>query len=138
MGICGYHVHKQRSSHGGGEPPARTHDVRCHDLHFFVTTGLLLLVRHGLTTATSRARVLATSAQVPVVTQTTVSADLLQALKVVTQLGLHVVGQDLHVLARSEVLLPVEEPVGNLELLRSLEDVDNALELIRVQLTRTA
>lgn len=103
-----------------------------------MTTGLLLLVRHSLTTATSRARVLATSTQVPVVTQTTVSADLLQALKVVTQLGLHVVGQDLHVLARREVLLPVEEPGGNLELLRSLEDVDNALELVRVQLTRAA
>lgn len=70
-------------------------------------------------------------------TETTVGTDLLQALKVVTQLSLNVVRQNLRVLAGGEVLLSVKEPGGNLELLRRLEDVDNALKLIRVEFTGT-
>lgn len=100
-------------------------------------SNLLLLVRDGATTATSRTSVLTTRTQVPKVTQTTVDAHLLHTLEVVTQLSLHAVRKHLGVLAGSEVLLTVKEPVGNLELSRGLEDVDNALKLIRVQLTRT-
>lgn len=63
--------------------------------------------------------------------------DLLQTLEVITQLGLNVVRQDLRILASCEVLLPIQEPCGNLEFLRRLENVDNTLQLIRVQLTST-
>lgn len=70
-------------------------------------------------------------------TETTVDAHLLHTLKVLTDLGLHVVRQNLRVLAGSEVLLPVQEPAGDLELLGSLEDVDDTLKLIRVKLTST-
>lgn len=41
------------------------------------------------------------------------------------------------VLAVSHVLLSVQEPLGNLEVLGLLDDVDDALELVRVQLTGT-
>lgn len=98
---------------------------------------LLLLVGHSATAATRRTGVLATSTEVPVVTETTVDAHLLHALEILTQLGLNAVREQLSVLAGGEVLLPVKEPVGDLELGRRLEDVDNALELIRVQLTST-
>lgn len=57
---------------------------------------------------------LTTDAQAPVVTETTVSADLLEALEVVTELGVDAVGEDLAVLAVDDVALPVEEPAGDL------------------------
>ena len=51
-------------------------------------------------------------------TQTTVGTNLLQTLKVITELGLDVVRQDLRVLTCREVLLSVKEPRRDLELLR--------------------
>ena len=57
---------------------------------------------------------LAADAEAPVVTETTVSADLLQALEVLTELGVDTVGEDLVVLAVDNVALPVEEPGGDL------------------------
>ena len=42
--------------------------------------------------------------------ETTVSADLLQALKVVTELGVDTVSKNLGVLAVDNVALPVKEP----------------------------
>ena len=47
-------------------------------------------------------------------TETTVSADLLQSLEIVTELAIDTVGQDLAVLAIDDISLPVEEPAGNL------------------------
>lgn len=102
----------------------------------FEMHNLLLLVSHCTTLATSRTGVLTTGTEVPVVTQTTVSADLLQTLKVIAELGLDVVRQNLRVLTGREVLLSVKEPRRNLELLRRLKDVDNTLQFIRVELTR--
>jgi hypothetical protein len=61
---------------------------------------------------------LTTGTEVPVVTQTTVGTNLLQTLKVITELGLDVVRQDLRVLTSREVLLSVKEPRRDLELLR--------------------
>jgi hypothetical protein len=58
--------------------------------------------------------VLTTDAEAPVVTETTVSADLLEALEVLTELGVDTVGEDLRVLAVDNVALPVEEPGGDL------------------------
>jgi hypothetical protein len=48
------------------------------------------------------------------VTETTVSADLLQALKIVTELAVDTVGEDLAVLAIDDIALPVEEPAWDL------------------------
>jgi hypothetical protein len=58
--------------------------------------------------------VLSTDTEAPVVAETTVSADLLEALEVVTELGVDTVGEDLAVLAIDNVALPVEEPAGDL------------------------
>jgi hypothetical protein len=58
--------------------------------------------------------VLTTDTEAPVVTETTVSADLLQALEIVTELGGDTVGEDLAVLAIDDITLPVEEPGGDL------------------------
>ena len=64
--------------------------------------------------ATSGLGVLTTDTETPVVTETTVGTDLLEALKVVTELGVDTVGEDLRVLAVDNVALPVEEPGGDL------------------------
>jgi hypothetical protein len=58
--------------------------------------------------------VLTADTEAPVVTETTVSADLLQALEIVTELGGDTVGEDLAVLAIDDITLPVEEPGRNL------------------------
>lgn len=78
---------------------------------------------------------LTTGTEVPVVTETTVSTDLLETLKVVTDLTLDVVREHLRVLTSSKVLLSVKEPLWDLELLGRLQDVHNALKLVRVELT---
>jgi len=77
--------------------------------------------------------VLTTDTEAPEVTQTTVSADLLEALEIVTQLGVDGVGDELAALAVNNILLPVQEPRRDLELLRVLDDRYNPLKLVRVQ-----
>jgi hypothetical protein len=79
--------------------------------------------------------VLTTDTETPVVTQTTVSADLLQALKVIAELRVDTVGEDLRVLAIDNVALSVEEPSGDLVLGGVLDDGDNTLKLLRGELT---
>jgi len=69
---------------------------------------------NGLSTPASSLGVLAADTEAPVVTETTVSADLLEALEVLTELGVDAVGEDLGVLAVDNVALPVEEPGGDL------------------------
>lgn len=71
---------------------------------------------------------LATDSETPVVTQTTMGADLLQALEILAQLGLHLVSEDLRVLAIGDVALSVEEPSGDFVLGGVLDDGDDALE----------
>jgi hypothetical protein len=68
----------------------------------------------------------------PVVTDTTVAADLLQKLQVITKLGVQGVGQQLHILAVALVLLSVEEPVRNLVLARVLHDADELVDLVLI------
>ena len=41
------------------------------------------------------------------------SADLLQALQIITKLAVDIVGEDLGVLAIDNITLPVEEPCGD-------------------------
>ena len=57
--------------------------------------------------------------------------DLLESLQVLPQLVLQLIGQDLRVLAVANVLLPVEEPVGDLVLPGVLHDRDHAINLGR-------
>lgn len=59
--------------------------------------------------------------------------DLLQALEIITELRVDTVGQDLAVLAVDDVLLPVEEPGGDLELCGVLHDGDYSLEFVGVE-----
>ena len=72
-----------------------------------------LLLRHtdGTAATTGCLCVLAADAEAPVVTQTAVSADLLQTLKVITELGVDTVGQNLRVLAINNIALTVEKPL---------------------------
>jgi hypothetical protein len=71
--------------------------------------------------------VLTTDTEAPVVTETTVGADLLQALKILTELGVDTVGDDLRVLAIDNVTLSVEEPGRDLVLRGVLDDGDDTL-----------
>lgn len=80
---------------------------------------------------------LTTDTETEVVADTTVGLDLLQALKVITELRVDVVREELRALAVNNVALPVQEPSGDLELSRVLEDGDDALKLVRVELTST-
>jgi hypothetical protein len=70
------------------------------------------------------------------VTQATVSPDLLEPLQVIAQLHVERVGHHLRKLAVLVVLLPVEHPVGNLELARVLHDGHKPLNLLGSQLAR--
>lgn len=98
---------------------------------------LLLADTHGTTAATSRLGVLATHAQAPGVAQTTMHADLLHALQVLAELVVQAVGKQLRVRAVDDVLLTIQEPLGNAVLQRVLHDRDNTLKLVGGQLTGT-
>lgn len=65
------------------------------------------------------------------------NAYLLQTFKVLTHLRVKLVGKQVTVFTIDDILLPVDEPVGDLELARVLHDGDDSLELIRVELTST-
>lgn len=113
--------------------PSRQRKTQCAS----PLTTLLLGDTDGTATATSRLGVLTTDTETPVVTETTVSADLLQALQIITELGVDTVGENLRVLAVDNVALSVEEPGGDLVLGRVLDDGDDTLELFRGKLTST-
>ena len=70
-------------------------------------------------------------------TETTVRADLLQALEILTELGVDTVGDDLRILAIGDVALSVEEPGGDLVLGRVLDDGDDTLEFFGGDITST-
>lgn len=96
---------------------------------------LLLADTDGAATATGGLGVLSTDTETPVVTETTVGADLLQALEILTHLAVQVVGDNLGVLAIGDVALSVQEPGGDLVLGRVLEDGDDTLKLFGGKLT---
>jgi hypothetical protein len=77
---------------------------------------LSLLLGHtdSATATTGRLGVLAAHAEAPIVSETTVGTDLLEALKIFAELAVDAVGEDLGVLAVDNVALPVEEPGGDL------------------------
>lgn len=76
----------------------------------FSLSTLLLGDTDSPTATTSGLGVLTTDTQAPVVSETTVSADLLQALEIITELGVDTVGENLGVLAVDNVALSVKEP----------------------------
>jgi hypothetical protein len=98
---------------------------------------LLLGDTDGPTPTTGGLGVLTTDTETPVVTKTTVSADLLQALEIITELGVDTVGENLVVLAIDDIALSVEEPGGNLVLGGVLDDGDDALKLFGGEFTGT-
>ena len=67
--------------------------------------------------------------------KTTVRVDLLQALEIVTELGVEAVGNDLRESAIDDVLLPIEEPGGDLVGERVGNDGDDLLNLLLGELT---
>jgi hypothetical protein len=79
--------------------------------------------------------VLTTDTETPVVSETTVSADLLEALKILTELGVDTVGENVGVLAIDDIALSVDEPCRDLVLGGVLEDGDDSLELFGGELT---
>lgn len=70
-------------------------------------------------------------------TKTTVSTDLLQALEIVTKLGVDTVGENLGVLSIDDIALSVEEPGWDLVLSWVLDDGDDSLELFGGEFTGT-
>jgi len=102
-------------------------------------TYLTLLLRHthGPAPTTSCLGVLATHAEAPVVTQTTMRTDLLQSFQIVTELRVDTVGEDLRVLTIHNIALSVEEPAGDLVLCGVLDDGNDALEFFRGEFTGT-
>lgn len=87
------------------------------------------------TLTASGLRVLATHTKAPVVAEATVAPHPLEALEILTQLLFENVGVGLNVLAVLDVLLSVEEPIGDLELSRVLDDGEDLVNLIVGKLT---
>jgi hypothetical protein len=98
-------------------------------------TTLLLRDTDSPSTSSSGLGVLATDTESPVVTETTVGTDLLQALEIFTELGVDTVGEDLAVLAIDDIALTIEEPGWDLVLGGVLDDGDNPLELFGGEFT---
>merc|ERR1712045_487872 len=71
----------------------------------------------------------------PVVTQTPVSADLLQTFQILTKLVIQTVGHHLAGLAVLDVALSVQEPIGDLVLARVSHDGFELLNLFLAELT---
>ena len=74
----------------------------------------------------------------PVVAKTTVDANLLEPLQIVTERRLEAVRVHVHSLASLVVLLPVEEPGREAVVLRLLDDLDDLLNLLRGELAGAA
>ena len=99
-----------------GVPPNNLLKISNEDNLFLLGhTDSLALVAGGL-------GVLAPDPEAPVVTETTVGADLLEALEVLTELVVEEISQNLGCLAVLGVALPVEEPVGDLVLAGILQE----------------
>ena len=77
---------------------------------------LLLGDTDGFPLVSSGLGVLTSDTEAPVVTEPTVSPDLLESLKILTELVVKDVGHDLGGLAILDVPLPVEEPIRDLVL----------------------
>jgi hypothetical protein len=79
--------------------------------------------------------VLTTDTDTPVVTETTMSTDLLQTLEIITVLGVKNVGDNLRGLTIDNILLSVKEPSRDLILGRVLENGDDTFQFFGRKLT---
>lgn len=106
----------------------------------YISRRLTFLLRHTNRSppTTGRLGMLPTNAQAPVVPETTVCPDFLQALQVLAQLTLHAVRQHLAILAIHDIPLPIEEPRGDLVSGRILDDGDDAFEFFGCDFASTA
>ena len=110
---------------------------------------ILLLGRdtHRLAEAARGLGVLSTHLQVPVVAETTVGTrneqeaeplpHLLQAVQILTEISLEVVGHDLLELASLHVLLSVQEPLGDVVLQRVGNHSNDLINFFVAQFTST-
>jgi len=92
-------------------------------------TALLLRYTNSAPSAASGLCVLSTHTNTQVMTDTTVSPDLLQTLKVISELDIQSVRRELCSLSISDIFLSVEEPVGDLELTRVRENGNHLLNV---------
>lgn len=91
----------------------------------------------GSALAASGLSVLTTDADTPPVAHTTVATDLLQTFNILTQLGVDGVSNNMAVSTVTVILLSVQEPVGDLVVLGGLDDLNDAINLVGLQLTST-
>merc|ERR1719402_978943 len=96
---------------------------------------LLLGDTDGATSPASGLGMLTADTDTPVVTQTTMGTDLLQALQILTKLVVQKVRKYLRGLTVLNVLLPVKEVVWDLVLAWVADDGDDLLDLILCQFT---
>jgi hypothetical protein len=66
---------------------------------------------------------------------TPVSADLLQSLQIFTKFVIESIGEELRVLSIDNILLSVEEPVGNFVLSGVLDDGDDTFKFLSRKFT---
>merc|ERR1719219_137271 len=90
---------------------------------------LLLGDTNSAAASSSRLRVLTAHSETPVMTKTPMSPDFLQSLQILTHLVVETIGQDLAEFAVFNILLSVEEPVGDLVLTRVVHDRDYTFDL---------
>jgi len=70
-------------------------------------------------------------------TKTTMSTNLLQALQIVTKLGIDTIGEDLRILTIDDIALTIEEPGWDFVLSRILDDGNDSLEFFGGEFTST-
>jgi len=90
---------------------------------------LLLGDTNSAAASSGRLRVLTAHSETPVMTKTPMSPDFLQSLQILSHLVVETIGQDLAEFAVFDVLLSVEEPVGDLVLTRVVHDRDYTFDL---------
>lgn len=127
----------RRKTHSTGKAPKPTPARQKKQCRQTTTPDLTLALADtdGTATATGGLGVLTTDTETPVVTETTVGADTLQALEILTDLAIDTVGDHVVVLAIADVALSVQEPGGDLVLKGVLEDGDEALEFFGREFT---
>ena len=98
---------------------------------------LFLASSDGLTTSTGGLGVLTSNTETPVVSETSVSTDLLKTLQILTELVIKLVDEEVGALTVSKVSLSVKEPSRDLVLGGVLDDSDDSFELFNSKLTST-
>lgn len=111
--------------------------MQCRSTTPSVHLALLLAHTNSSTSATGGLGMLTANSETPEVTQATMGTDLFESLQILTKLGVQIVGRHLRKLAVANVLLPVEEPVGDLKLAWVRDDGDQAFHLLLGELTGT-